>query len=622
MVYIQQSNDIECRIPTCLVFSADKNAVVYSKGNVEQRVAGGLGFPILIYHLLLNIHKGNIAWTDMVQVNGYAANESGHINSLGLARGQEVNLFTLFCAAVSCGAPDAIVAIGGHIFNTIGQGKNKTVARLKKIGNQWGLSSDCVKNLSGRNYEENPQHFSTADLLMVAKQLLSFDVENYLGYNAVAFDGKFLKCRGVLGSNQSITRYFCFGEKDNLHAIAMVETMNETLFAVVCGARDLLERDAEMYHAIHCAVVGTCESGQVVTGEWTNVSKNILTIYGDTYCGERYTKWRIKRNIDDPMQRYGDEGYTFSFEKVAPFLSKDSFNVVNSECVLSPVFDESQQTGKYIDFVLGANPAKTVACYKQVNIDAVLLANNHMMDFGAAGCRQTKKYFEEAGIFTAGTGSNIDEAEKPICLNMNGRKVIIFNAYGFFLEKRYKLFQHYCLGNNTGAAFITDKLDECPIFERISAYRGMYPDAFLILSPHWSTDFNEAHLHLRSIARKAFEAGIDFIAGHGPHIPIGVERVVGKIVVYSLGNFVFNTTGVDLDASGQLPYGVISRLHFDDDVVKLCLYPVYTHNLNTFFQPRPVNEEQFNEFLRGFIGENKFCKTQDALGYCLEMSIT
>jgi len=604
----------------CLVFSVDKNATVYAKGSPEQAIAGGLGFPILMYHLLHNVHKGNIVWTDMVRINEYAAKENWHTNSMGLLQNEEVNLFTLFCAAVACGAPDAIVAVGGHIFNTVGQSKNKTVSRLKKIGNQWGLSGNCVKNLSGRNYAENPQHFYVADLMIAAKQLLSFDAENNLEYKAVAFDDRFFKCTSLLASNNYITRYLCFGEEGSHHAIAMAETGSETLFAVVCGAKDALERDAEMYHAIYRA---TTEVQTVVPDldEWIDVSQNILTMCGNTYCGERYTKWRIRRNIDDPIQRYGDEGYVFSFEKVAPFLSKDSFNVVNSEGVLSPVFDEVQQTGKYIDFIFGADPAKTVTCYKQVNINAVLLANNHMMDFEAAGCRQTKRYFDEAGILTAGAGSNIDEAEKPICLNMNGRKVIIFNAYGFFLEKRHRLFQHYCLGNNTGVAFITDKLDDCPIFERISAYRKMYPDAFMILSPHWSADLNEAHLHLKPIAEKAFEAGIDFIAGHGPQIPIGVERMFGKFVVYALGNFVFNTTGVDLDASGQLPYGVISQLHFDDDGVKMRLYPIYTHNLNTFFQPCPVNEVQFNEFLKGFIGKKKFIKAQDDLGYYLEMSI-
>ena len=605
-------------LPISLVFSADRNDVVYLQGNKEQKIGGGLGLPLLLYHLLLNINKKKILWTDIVKIDKYAERENWNQNSLGLVNGEEIDVFTLFCAATSVNAPDAIIAMGRHLFDTVGEMKNGTVASLKKLSRDWGLSKECVKNLTGRCYDSIPQHFTVGDLIIVAKEVLSFDIQNKLMQKSIVYRNKYLCCESILTSDKHITRYFCFGEESNHHSIAVAEYKEETLYVAVCGAETPLERDAAVLKAIHYA--NNTET-DIYDEEWVDSNKSILTICGDTYCGERYTKWRKSKNIDDPIQRYGDAGYVFSFENVKQFITHDSYNIVNSECVLSPVYDKTQQTGKYIDFVLGANPDKTIACYKQMNIDSVMLANNHMMDFGAVGCRQTKRYFEEAGILPIGAGADIDEAEKPICLNMNGQKVILFNAYGFFTEKRHRLFQHYVLGENTGAAFISDLLRDCSMFERIKKYREMYPDAFIILSPHWSTDFNEKHRHLRPIAKKAVEAGIDLIVGHGPHIPVGVEHVSKKIVVYSLGNFVFNTTGIDLDASGKLPYGVITQLHFQSGKILLQLYPIYAHNLDTFFQPRPVNKDQFNEFLSTFFGANKFKETKNKLGYCLELKI-
>ncbi|MDW7663010.1 MAG: CapA family protein [Bacillota bacterium] len=604
----------------CMVFSADENKVVYSQNDNSPKIYGGLGLPLLLYYVLLLINKNKLSWTDIVTVNKHAENANSDVNALGLVTDEKVSLFTLFCAVTSINAPDAIIAIGGHILDTVGKMKKSTVAELKRIGNKFGLSTDCVKNLTGRNFEQNPQSFNTEELLIVAKELLSFDIQNKLMQNSIVYRGKYLTCDSILSSIKNVTRYLCFGEENNLHAMVLVEEEKSTFYVVVCGAKNSFERDAEVLKSIFFAKKNISNLVMDVD-KWIEISQNIVTLCGDTYCGERYTKWRVERNIDDPIQRFGDQGYLFSFDKVKPFLSKDSFNIVNSECVLSPNYEIPQQTGHYLSFVLGAHPEKTISCYKQVNINAVLLANNHMMDFGAVGCRQTKRYFEESGILSVGTGSNIDEAEKPLCLIINGHKVIIFNAYGYFLHRRHHLFQHYSLGDNTGTAFISDVLNDCSILERISKYRKKYPDAFIILSPHWSTDFNENHMQLRPIVQKSIQAGANLVVGHGPHIPIGVEHILKRIVVYSLGNFVFNTTGVDLDASGKSPYGIISQLHFGEERITLQLYPIYVHNLNTFFQPIPVTEEQFSEFLCSFIGEGKFRKKRNSLGFYLEIHL-
>ena len=609
------------KFPACLAFSADKNAVVYSSGGTSSRINGGLSLPLLMYYLLTLINKGRLSWTDMATVNENAEKENSSVNSLGLACGEQVNLFTLFCSATATNAPDAVVAIGGHIYDTIGEKKNSTVGKLRQIGSEWGVPNECLKNLTGRFYEQNPQYFTAESLIKAAKEILAFDMQNNLIKNSVVYNGKYLTCNSILGSVKSIIRYLCFGEERNYHAIVMAENNSETLYIVACGAKSFLERDAAILNALFHIKEKSRPGSSENTDIWVNIPQSILTICGDTYCGERYTKWRIKRNIDDPIQRYGDRGYAFSFENVKRFITKDSFNIINSECVLSPVYDKTQQTGKYLDFVLGADPEKTINCYKEVNINAVMLANNHMMDFGPAGCRQTKKYFDEAGILTVGAGVNIKEAEKPVCLIINGHRVIFFNAYGYFLEKRHKLFQHYCLGENTGAAFVTDILEKCSMFERIAEYREKYPEAFIILSPHWGIDFNENHLSIRPIAQRAVGAGVDLILGHGPHIPVGVEHVSGIITVYSLGNFVFNTTGIDLEASGKPPYGVVSQLYFREKSITLRLYPIYIHNLNTFFQPKPVDIKQFDEFCGRFFGVKKFNINEDELGYNLEFKL-
>ncbi len=47
-------------------------------------------------------------------------------------------------------------------------------------------------------------------------------------------------------------------------------------------------------------------------------------------------------------------------------------------------------------------------------------------------------------------------------------------------------------------------------------------------------------------ARRAIDAGADVVAGHGPHVTLGLEVYRGRPILYSLGNFVFqnDTVGV------------------------------------------------------------------------------
>src|SRR5207248_8117244 len=44
----------------------------------------------------------------------------------------------------------------------------------------------------------------------------------------------------------------------------------------------------------------------------------------------------------------------------------------------------------------------------------------------------------------------------------------------------------------------------------------------------------------RDLARRMIDAGADVVVGGHPHVTQGVEYYRGKLVVYSLGNFVFD----------------------------------------------------------------------------------
>ena len=52
------------------------------------------------------------------------------------------------------------------------------------------------------------------------------------------------------------------------------------------------------------------------------------------------------------------------------------------------------------------------------------------------------------------------------------------------------------------------------------------------------TYLGEQRGDLRAFARATIDAGADLVIGHGPHVLRGLELYKGRLVAYSLGNFV------------------------------------------------------------------------------------
>lgn len=71
-----------------------------------------------------------------------------------------------------------------------------------------------------------------------------------------------------------------------------------------------------------------------------------------------------------------------------------------------------------------------------------------------------------------------------------------------------------------------------------------------------------------------------------------------------MGNGIFNSNG-EFDKHHALPYGFLIKLKFlENDEIKLILVPFYANNLDTFWCPDYVNDEQFKKIVE-FIAKDK-----------------
>ena len=63
----------------------------------------------------------------------------------------------------------------------------------------------------------------------------------------------------------------------------------------------------------------------------------------------------------------------------------------------------------------------------------------------------------------------------------------------------------------------------------------------MIVSFHWGIEYTgQANAEQRSLAHAAIDAGADLVLGAHPHVLQGLELYHGKLIAYSLGDFVFD----------------------------------------------------------------------------------
>jgi poly-gamma-glutamate synthesis protein (capsule biosynthesis protein) len=64
---------------------------------------------------------------------------------------------------------------------------------------------------------------------------------------------------------------------------------------------------------------------------------------------------------------------------------------------------------------------------------------------------------------------------------------------------------------------------------------------YVIVSFHWGIEYtSQANAEQSSLAHAAIDAGADLVLGTHPHVLQGLELYRGKLIAYSLGNFVFD----------------------------------------------------------------------------------
>lgn len=308
---------------------------------------------------------------------------------------------------------------------------------------------------------------------------------------------------------------------------------------------------------------------------------------GDTYFGEAYQQDpKFNRDLNILEVR----GYDSFFENVKGLLLGSNFAVANLETPLIDANDVPLSTiGNYVHY---ADTKTTPEFLTRYNIRAVTLANNHTMDLGSRGLISTVNTLSKSRISSFGAGDNEDEASKPYTAEFTSSgKIYRLYVLGCYWQREFFMKKGFYSGVSKSGVYM---LDTVKLGKQIREIKAKDPDSFVVIYPHWGSNYKPANEIQKNAAHYLVDAGADLIIGHAAHTVQEAELYNGKWIFYNIGNFIFNAPGRYRSTKAK-PYGLMIQLLLKEGGTTLKIYPVFTDNKKSDYNLRYLNEAEIKD---------------------------
>jgi len=241
----------------------------------------------------------------------------------------------------------------------------------------------------------------------------------------------------------------------------------------------------------------------------------------------------VMPGTDYPSERYLPEsnGENLISDAVKERLLSSDVLCGNLEgCLLDGGMPSKRKKGKFLFRI----PEKLDGVFTEAGFDLLSVANNHSGDFGDAGRISTQDRLDNMGIGYAGY------LEKPCeIIERTGFRI------GFVALAPFRGCLSHWQKNIVEA--IIDSLSEETDLIIASMHYGGEGEKFVHLTGEDEIYYGENRGNPVKVAHWLVDSGVDLIYGHGPHVPRAMEIYKGKLIAYSLGNFVtwarFNLEG-------------------------------------------------------------------------------
>jgi poly-gamma-glutamate capsule biosynthesis protein CapA/YwtB (metallophosphatase superfamily) len=270
-------------------------------------------------------------------------------------------------------------------------------------------------------------------------------------------------------------------------------------------------------------------------------------------------------------------GISYPFEHVTEYIQSADLAFANLEM---PICTDPKRKPSIPDVCPDFfSPPQIVDVLKQTGFDVINLANNHTMDWGIGGLRETLASLHAVGLQTIGAGENLKDARRPAIFEKKKLKIgfLGYSELGVWIATN----------SQPGVAPINRQM----ILEDIQELRSSVD--LLVISLHTGIIYSDfPSPEDRQLAHEIIDSGADLILGHGPHVLQGIEIYHDRAIIYSLGNFM-----IDL-SSGNVENKVMLQEHLESIIVNVNLHPntlpvvdCFPILINNKFQVVPADHE-------------------------------
>lgn len=225
------------------------------------------------------------------------------------------------------------------------------------------------------------------------------------------------------------------------------------------------------------------------------------------------------------------KGYSYPYHYLGDMFKKDDLTLGNLE---TPVTTRGVgATNK--TYVFKSSP-KALYALRAAGMDAVNLANNHILDQGNEGLLDTIHHLDQSGINYVGAGKNSGRAYAPQYFERNGMTIALVGASRVYPESNW--------------AAGTDKPGVASAYDKAANVMKSIAEArknadMVIVMAHWGIERQSTpDAYQKTLAHAFIDAGADLIIGSHPHVLQGMEQYKGKWIAYSTGNFIFTKSTV------------------------------------------------------------------------------
>lgn len=263
-----------------------------------------------------------------------------------------------------------------------------------------------------------------------------------------------------------------------------------------------------------------------------------MLVMGDVFWGRYINDWSMA----------SDKKYAYPFQRLNEFnRSQYDAWIADMEC---PVTNNPKVSSATEDSTLQFDCSPNYLPYAKEYFTAFTLANNHTDNQnGVIGWKETVQHLSDNGIQSFGSFDPEDYANLCNVLSLPARVTYDDNTV-----KTVKLPTVWC---GYHGVFKTPTADSIAVMKK-------YTDKFNVIAmPHSGQEYKPAPDQIKTdLYRSLIDGGAEVVIGDHPHWIQNTESYKGHLIMYSLGNFIFDqqdTSEVTRSAVLQITMSITAK---------------------------------------------------------------